>query len=53
MPSYQPNHADGYASLFNCSTAVRASDLDDVSLAWFPFTLARSRISHEYSSLFI
>ena len=43
-----PNIVDGYASLFNCTTAVRASDsirslrktftsglgLDDMSLAW-------------------
>ena len=72
-----PIIVDGYASLFNCTTAVRASDsmrplrktltswlgLDDMSLAWpavvqlhlywFSFTLAYSRISHEYSSLFI
>ena len=69
-----PIIVDGYASLFNCTTAVRASDsmrplrktstsglgLDDMSLAWpvvfnywFSFTLAYSRISHEYSSLSI
>ena len=38
-----PIIVDGYASLFNCTTAVRASDsmtvtsglgLDDLSLAW-------------------
>ena len=69
-----PIIVDGYASLFNCTTAVRASDsmtplrktltswlgLDDISLAWppwfsywFSFTQAYSRISHEYSSVFI
>ena len=62
-----PIIVDGYASLFNCTTAVPASDsmtassktltsglgLDDMSLAWFSFTLAYSRISHEYLSLFI
>ena len=51
----------GYASLFNCTTAVRASDSMTICLwlgppwfnYWFSFTLAYSRISHEYSSLFI
>ena len=64
-----PIIVDGYVSLFNCTTAVWASmtasltsglGLDDMSLAWsavvqywFSVTLAYSRISHEYSSLFI
>ena len=69
-----PIIVDGYASLFNCTTAVWAQTqwrplretltsglgLDDMSLAWpavvqlfVSFTLAYSRISHEYSSLFI
>ena len=71
-----PIIVDGYASLFNCTTAVQASDsmtafrknltsglgLDNMiclwlgppfSSYWFSFTQAYSRISHEYSSLFI
>ena len=52
-----PIIVDGYASLFNCTTAVRASDSMTASLQnfnqWVSFTLAYSRISHEYSSLFI
>ena len=56
-----PIIVDGYASLFNSTTAVRASDSMMICLwlgtPWFnygfSFTLAYSTISHEYSSLFI
>ena len=65
-----PVIVDGYTSLFNCTTAVRASGSMTASSSnfnqticlvlcppwfnyWFSFTLAYSRISHEYSSLFI
>ena len=42
MPSYQLNHCDGYASLFNCMTVVRPFSktltsgfgLDNICLAW-------------------
>ena len=64
-----PIIVDGYASLCNFTTAVRASDSMTASpggwglticlwlgppwFNWFSFTLAHSRISHEHSSLFI
>ena len=65
-----PIIVDGYASLFNCTTVVRASDFVKLKAVgrgltiyfwlgppwfnyWFSFTLAYSRISLEYLSLFI
>ena len=64
-----PIIVDGYASLFNFTTAVRASDSMTASSGgwglticlwlgppwfnWVSFTLAHSRISHEHSFLFI
>ena len=59
-----PIIVDGYASLFNCTMAIRASDSGwglTICLwlgpPWFnyrvSFTLSHSRISHEYLSLFI
>ena len=42
-----------YINNYGPRTSVRSSDLSGLVNYWFSFTLAYSRISHEYSSLFI